>query len=419
MLPLIMHPRGAYFTKIKRIFGSSLIGYWPLWEPGGLTAFDISGNGLHGAYKNTGETYGQAGIGDGKSAVLFDGATGNVNIYSAGLNAAFNGTLGGVLMWVKFPAGVWTDGTERSLIYIGADASNVVNLERTTTNNQLSFIYIAGGTNKTNNIGAGFSSTQWMRLGFFWNHDGDHTRNYVNGYKLPNTLSALGDWAGVLSSTRCAISAKAPDPYLPFNGTIAHVVLFNSEPTETQIRQDWLSAKPCVSGKTMSILGDSISTSAIGWQFKTMQGHTSPTELIRHSVDANSVMNGLDAQVVAAASDNADFIIIALGTNDNNTGDTPVLQAEAEENIVELKGSNPRATIYWMNVLPKWTDAVAGPEVDKGNIRTAIAAACTAQGITCWDTYTAPWITQAQTTDGTHPTAAGHTAIAAQVLTRL
>jgi lysophospholipase L1-like esterase len=127
----------------------------------------------------------------------------------------------------------------------------------------------------------------------------------------------------------------------------------------------------------------------------------------------------MDAQTVSSATDNANVIIIALGVNDNNAGDMTALQAEYAENIAELKVSNPNATIYAMNVLPVWMDGGGGTVSDKGNIRTAIAAACTAQGITCWDTFTTPWITVADTADGVHPTAAGHAKIATEVLARL
>lgn len=130
-------------------------------------------------------------------------------------------------------------------------------------------------------------------------------------------------------------------------------------------------------------------------------------------------MNDLDTQAAAAAGDNATKIIIALGTNDNNAGDMEALQAKVESNIIALKASNPNATIYYMNVLPRWTDNTGATPVDKSNIRTAIAAACTAQGVTCWDTLSTPWITAAQTSDGLHPIAAGSQAIATQILARL
>jgi lysophospholipase L1-like esterase len=108
-----------------------------------------------------------------------------------------------------------------------------------------------------------------------------------------------------------------------------------------------------------------------------------------------------------------------MGTNDDNAGNIATLQATVETAIDNLRASNPRATIYYMNVLPRWTDVGGGTVVDKSSIRTAIAAACTAKAVTCWDTFTDPWITAAQTSDGLHPTAAGHAAIAAQVLARL
>jgi hypothetical protein len=164
----------------------------------------------------------------------------------------------------------------------------------------------------------------------------------------------------------------------------------------------------------VSILGDSISNAVSEWPYK-LQGYNP----VNHSVGGATLISGMDAQVVATASDNANIIIIALGTNDDNAGNMTTLQAEAEENIIELKASNPNAAIYWMNVLPRWTNTGGGTAVDKANIRTAIAAACTAQSITCWDTFTTPWITAAQTSDGLHPTAAGSAAIAAQIIARL
>ena len=129
--------------------------------------------------------------------------------------------------------------------------------------------------------------------------------------------------------------------------------------------------------------------------------------------------SNLAAQATAAASDDADIIIIQLGSNDDNAGNMGTLQTAYEDGIIALKASNTNATIYAMNVLKRWANQTDGAEVDKSNIRTAIAAACTAQGITCWDTYTTPWIAQDETSDGIHPTAAGHAKIAAEVLARL
>ena len=127
----------------------------------------------------------------------------------------------------------------------------------------------------------------------------------------------------------------------------------------------------------------------------------------------------IEWQVDQCASTDADVIIVELGTNDNNAGDMSALQARAESQIAELRATNPRARVYWMNVLPRWTDVGGGTEVDKSNIRAAIAAACAARGIFCIDTYTTPWITAADTSDGLHPTAGGQAKIGTALLAAL
>jgi len=168
--------------------------------------------------------------------------------------------------------------------------------------------------------------------------------------------------------------------------------------------------------KTLSILGDSISV----WntqKWPTDNAVMIPWRIIDHAVTGQRVIPHMDSQVVATANDNADAIIIALGTNDLDYGDMASLQAEAEENIAELKLSNPNATIYWMNVLSSWTDITGATERPLNNVRTAIAAACTAQNIICWDTYTDPWLTNCgtDTYDGIHPSPTGNAKIWAKI----
>lgn len=172
--------------------------------------------------------------------------------------------------------------------------------------------------------------------------------------------------------------------------------------------------------RTFSMLGDSIE--ALGtWPGLMITAYKSGTSvLLQHAVNGARIIPDMDSQTAAAALDvTADYVIICLGTNDDNAGDMGALQAEVEENIAELKTALPGATIYYMNVLPRWTNNTTGPVVDKSNIRTAIAAACTAQSITCWDTFTTPWITQAQTSDGLHLATAGANAVRDAVIALL
>jgi len=206
------------------------------------------------------------------------------------------------------------------------------------------------------------------------------------------------------------------------------VGLFYHAPFLTSIEHNiGVCARLCLKADhetNLTIIGDSISNEATEWPYYLQDLY--PILYIDNYAEggATIITDGdadadMDAQVVSAASDNADIIIIALGTNDDNAGNMATLQAEFEENIAELKTSNTNATIYVMNLLKRWVNNTDGAEVDKSNIRTAIAAACTAQAVTCWDTYTTSWIAQSETTDGLHPDATGHAKIAAAVLARL
>jgi hypothetical protein len=114
------------------------------------------------------------------------------------------------------------------------------------------------------------------------------------------------------------------------------------------------------------------------------------------------------------------LILIKLGTNDDNAGNMTTLQSTYETNLQTLKDNNPSATIYAINVLPRWTNNTTGPEVDKSNIRAAIVAACAAKSITCLDPYTSPWLLQSDmNADGLHPSAGGQAKIGAAVKTAL
>ena len=175
----------------------------------------------------------------------------------------------------------------------------------------------------------------------------------------------------------------------------------------------------------LTVIGDSIAVNAGSWVYSLPSSLGGKVALYQEAQGGSTIAThadptkDLEHQVIAAANDNASRIIIVLGTNDDNAGNMTTLQATYEAGIVALKASNPNATIYAMNVLKRWNDNTTGGEVDKANIRTAVAAACTAQSITCWDTYTSSWIAQDETLDGVHPNPAGNAAILVEALARL
>lgn len=167
----------------------------------------------------------------------------------------------------------------------------------------------------------------------------------------------------------------------------------------------------------IAIIGDSIaaiSNSTGVWPYPVARRYNQGTvALSNHATTNMGVLVGttnMAAQVTAAATDNADIIIMALGTNDNNAGDMGALQTAVENGIDTLRGTNPSAALYYMNVLPRASG-------DKSLVRAAIVAACAAKSVPCWDTVTDPWIVPAtDTSDGLHPNAAGNVKIRDRVL---
>lgn len=177
--------------------------------------------------------------------------------------------------------------------------------------------------------------------------------------------------------------------------------------------------KGVLPNKVMTILGDSISNgidTPLDW---VNYVPITQYEIKNHAASGNAINYRMDEQTIEAATDDANIIIIALGTNDNNNAGMDTLKAIVEQCISDLRTSNPNATIYYMNILPRWTDETGGTEVDKGNLRAMINEACVSQGIICWDTYDDPWITAEDTLDGLHPSDVGGLKIWSEISSRL
>jgi lysophospholipase L1-like esterase len=128
-----------------------------------------------------------------------------------------------------------------------------------------------------------------------------------------------------------------------------------------------------------------------------------------HSYGGATIMpnagNDMATQVAAAASDNANYIFIAMGINDANG---TVNQTTLQGYLTTLKSTNPSAVIYYINVWPNWTDNTGTTEVDRSDNRAKVSAACAAVGgITVIDPYTVKWYEGTDTQDGIHPIATG------------
>lgn len=227
---------GSYSEKLRRLFGSSIVSYLPLWEPAGATvAADISGRGYNGA--PTAVTFGAAGIGDGSTAASFDGSTSFIDWYSAGLASAFNASEGTLMIWAKVSAaGVWTDTTVRVLGLLSSDgvSQNYIRIIKNSINNQLVFTYRAGNVNKAVTKSS-VTTTGWMALGLTWSVSADEVKAYFGGVQEGTTQTGLGTWAGALQSTAALIGALSAVPANVWSGPLAHALLLNRAATDAEM----------------------------------------------------------------------------------------------------------------------------------------------------------------------------------------
>lgn len=227
-------PSMAYTSKVVAL---APIGYWPLAEAIGSTVVvDESGNGRNGVYKAAGEPIlAQTGIGDGRTSALFDGSNDFANVYTAGLSGAFNSAEGTIAIWFKVSAaGVWTDATARRSMFLQVDVNNRIRFEKTTTNNQLAGVYIAGGTTSTV-LFTTAGPAGWTHLALTWSKSADQMKFFVNGTQQGATQSGLGVWAGALSASGVTLGAATTAATQPTAGYLAHAAVWASVLTPTQI----------------------------------------------------------------------------------------------------------------------------------------------------------------------------------------
>ena len=223
-----------YFSKVLNTAPDNLVGYWPQWELSGSTAQDLSSQKNNGAY--TGVTLGQTGIGDGRTCPLFDGSGIN-NVYSTALNADFSGTVGTAMIWLKVnDNSVWTDGATRRALIIYADPDNYFLIEKRNLDNRLRFLYSAGSTVDAVTV-AGQTSTNFLLCTMTWDKAKEEVKMYIGASQVGGTQVDLGTWAGTLNGNLCVIGGTNIAPINPWSGYLAHIALWNTALTATQIEK--------------------------------------------------------------------------------------------------------------------------------------------------------------------------------------
>lgn len=227
----LLGPWAEYLEKVKGVEPSSLIGLWLQNEQSGSVSYDRSGQGNDGAY--TGVTLGQAGVpGMGYTSPFFDGTNDYNDIYSAALNADFDGQEGTFVQWIN--VNDWEDGDNRGSLRFYVSASNEAKFQRSSTNNRLTYTYTAGGTSNAINANAK-SDTGFVPCAMTWSKTGDKVISYYDGTQNGSTMTGLGTWAGNLATTLTVIGAGSTGPAIPWHGYIGPTALWKTPLTADQI----------------------------------------------------------------------------------------------------------------------------------------------------------------------------------------
>ena len=407
--------RRTYAQRVRSLFGSALIGYYPLDEASGAVVYDRSGNGRNGAYVNS-PTLSNLLAPSGKLAPLFTGAsTQYINLVTSGLQTAWPGQEGSVSFWTKADSAArWDNATDTHLFVASVNGSNAVAIHHQgVTAKSIRATYTAGATLKGGNYTLYYPSA-WVHVSFSWSKAADQLVMRYNGAPTP-TVTALGTWTGTPITLRIAAATGGAQ----WTGWLADWVFTNRAITDAEARL-LASSTPSHSIKRIAYIGDSITAeSTTIWvdqvQNEYMNGAVAS---MNHAIAGITIQNEMASQAALCANDNAHIIYVALGANDDNAGNMTTLRATYEAGLDALQTSNPDAVINLINVWPVWEVDKVTPK-DKSNIRTMIDTVGMARGLNVLEPFDETWYTGADTSDGVHPSAAGSAIIKAQILARL
>ena len=217
---------GGLSAYERKVLGYSPTAYWPLKEASGGVSYDISGNGLHGAY--SGVTLGQPGIGDGRSCPYFNGSDGYVDVFSSGLNTLFDGDEFTLLIWGNMYASAgWGDGIDTKLFQLRVDTDNQIYI-RDAFFNEMHWLAKAGGFIREVTEDPSAYGTDWYCFVLTRSKLADEMKAYKNGAQIGSTQNSLVAWAGSLNAGLCVIGATNTTPTNSWHGYLQHAAVFGS-----------------------------------------------------------------------------------------------------------------------------------------------------------------------------------------------
>lgn len=236
LTPTLAQPTlGGSKPYYRRILAMFPVAYWPLNEASGTTMTDIR-NGFNGTY--TAVTLGQPGIGDGLTSALFNGTSAYAQVTGANLTnlaAAFNKDEFTVMAWAKVAnAGVWSDATQRRILYFGFstdEANNHFYLRKNTTTNQA-----RGGRAGTTHRAIDYTTsgpTGWFHIALRSSMAETTVRLYYNGAEVGTPGTGISAIAGSIAKAHFAMT----DAVYLWSGWLAHIAIFDRALTPAEIQK--------------------------------------------------------------------------------------------------------------------------------------------------------------------------------------
>ena len=199
--------------------------YWPLWEGTGTVAECIVYSAQNGTYNSDVSGWPPGiGIGDGNTALYFDGTNDQVNILTASLQSAFDGDTGTICAWCRvLDSTIWPDVFTHSIMGLKAPGDNWIYFQKDASPlpDELLGQRGAGGI-----VGLPYTTTitSWFYTAFTWDEGINELSIFVNGDQVAGSAAALSAFTGTLNGAQ--IGARAVGG-VRWNGWLAHVALWS------------------------------------------------------------------------------------------------------------------------------------------------------------------------------------------------
>lgn len=214
-------------TYIDKVLNTGPVAYWPLNEISGTVAHCLINQTQNGTPNSDVSTWPPGpGIGDGNTALFFDGTNDIINVSTATLIGKWD--LGGaqwsMMIWWKVNAvAVWTDGVYRRQCNFRDSANDLLSIYKTDAANTQGHVWWANGNSETSNLST--SSVVWNCTAITRNEVADTIVYYVNGAAFDSDTT-IDNWGSATPWDRLVIGGDAAGSQL-WHGWLAHCVLWD------------------------------------------------------------------------------------------------------------------------------------------------------------------------------------------------